>query len=784
MLPSTPRTASADTLFRRRRVSARAVLLSVVLAVAGAVHATDDGPRWALPAGAEAARLDDALARVAAALLDEAARPGETPLSAAQSGQLQIVAGRHAQAAASVRALIADLLARGEPGRAQRWVPYLLLAEARAAADAPGQFEAAYAHAFAAHFAQLDDLAALQTHYWLVGDPQLARSRLQAAADGLGGQDTVSREAALDLARQQAFVLAYEAATRYAPALVRADEDRRFLVDDAVLIPAGDGVVLSAHLARSRRAASPTPAAMLFTIYTDPENNRNQALFAAAYGYAGIVVDARGKRLGTGDIAPYEHEGEDAAAAIGWIARQPWNDGRVAMYGGSYSGFAAWAAAKHRPPALKAIAPYVAAIPGLGLPMENNIFLNANYAWPFYVANGRLLDSETYGQRERWSALARTWYGSGRAYRDIDRIDGTPNPWLQRWLRHPTYDAYWQSMVPYGEEFADIAIPVLSITGYYDDGQISALEYYRQHLAHRPGADHTLLIGPYDHFGAQAPAKAMQLRGYDLDPSAQFDTRALTFQWLDHVLRGAPRPALLADRVNYQLMGADRWGHAPSLDAAAGGHRTLHLSTARDGAYRRLAERAPRRGGTVVQTVDLADRSTQRNGYYPVRIVHDAFDAGDAAVFVTAPFAEAVDVVGAFSGTLKVRTNKRDFDFTVVLHELLDDGRTMQLAYYVGRASHVRDMTARTLLEPGRWTTLPFERTRMTARRLRPGSRLLVTLDVLKDAQHQVNHGTGRDVSDETVADAGPPLRVEWHTDSTIRIPMRAAGPDPGRAAD
>ena len=31
----------------------------------------------------------------------------------------------------------------------------------------------------------------------------------------------------------------------------------------------------------------------------------------------------------------------------------------------------------------------------------------------------------------------------------------------------------------------------------------------------------------------------MQLRGYDLDAVAQFDTPALTFQWLDHVLRGA-----------------------------------------------------------------------------------------------------------------------------------------------------------------------------------------------------------------------------------------------------
>jgi hypothetical protein len=36
-------------------------------------------------------------------------------------------------------------------------------------------------------------------------------------------------------------------------------------------------------------------------------------------------------------------------------------------------------------PALKTIVPYVAAIPGLGVPMENNVFINANYA------NGRFI---------------------------------------------------------------------------------------------------------------------------------------------------------------------------------------------------------------------------------------------------------------------------------------------------------------------------------------------------------------------------------------------------------
>ena len=48
-----------------------------------------------------------------------------------------------------------------------------------------------------------------------------------------------------------------------------------------------------------------------------------------------------------------------------------------------------------------------------------------------------------------------------------------------------------------------------------------------------------------------------------------------------------------------------------------------------------------------------------------------------------------MDLVGGFSGDLKVRINKRDFDFTVTLYELMADGRRMQLSYcWAGPATY------------------------------------------------------------------------------------------------
>lgn len=747
----------------------RAGLLSLLLSLAPAAGA-QQSLHWPAPAGADARQLDGAIVALARQLLEGSEAHALTPV---QRSHLLLVAGRQAQASTAIATVMQSLREQGNESQAQRWTPYLLMAQAGSPAQ-PG-FDRTYAAAFAARFAALDDVSALKTHYWFTTNLPAAQAKLDATLAGHANSARLTREQALDVIRQAAFVETFRVAGRLAPDLIRADEDRRFEIDDAVHIPAMDGVVLSAHVARPRIAASPPPAAMLFTIYTDPARNRTQAALAAAHGYVGVVVDARGKRLGIGTAAPYETEGVDAAAAIDWISRQPWTDGRVVMYGGSYSGFAAWAAAKHAPPALKAIAPYVAAIPGLGLPMENNVFLSANYAWPFYVANNRLLDNDTYNQRERWNELTERWYASGRPYRQIDQVDGTPNPWLQRWLAHPDYDGYWQAMVPYGDDFTRIRIPVLSITGYYDDGQISALQYFREHYRYLPDADHRLLIGPYDHFGTQANVKAMELRGYRVDPVAQFDTDAITFQWFDHVLRGGRLPSLLADRVNYQLMGADRWEHAPSLEAAGGGLRTFHLSNARAETGYRLTGSSSRRGGVLSQTVDFADRSGNRHSYYPWPILRAGSPDDGGLSFVSEPFDQPMDMVGPFSGDLKIRINKRDVDLSVTLYEVQRDGKVMQLSYYVGRASYAADMTTRHLLIPGQWTHIPLQRTRMTGRRLAEGSRLLVVVDVLKDAEHQVNHGTGKDVSDESVADAGVPLRIEWSDESVLRIPLRAA---------
>ncbi|MEA2600655.1 MAG: uncharacterized protein QOF89_1647 [Acidobacteriota bacterium] len=52
-------------------------------------------------------------------------------------------------------------------------------------------------------------------------------------------------------------------------------------------------------------------------------------------------------------------------------------------------------------------------------------------------------------------------------------------------------------------------------------------------------------------------------------------------------------------------------------------------------------------------------------------------------------------------------------------------------------------------------------------------SRLVVVLSILKSPGAQINYGTGKDVSDETIADGKEPLNIKWFGDSFIEVPVR-----------
>ncbi|MGH9625467.1 MAG: CocE/NonD family hydrolase, partial [Bryobacteraceae bacterium] len=279
------------------------------------------------------------------------------------------------------------------------------------------------------------------------------------------------------------------------------------------------------------------------------------------------------------------------------------------------------------------------------------------------------------------------WYQSGAPYRTLDRMAGRPNRIFQQWLDHPAYDAYWRSLVPAPEQYADLKIPVLVTDGYYDGSNIGSMQYVRQYFRFNKHPDLYLVIGPYDHYGAQRSPEPV-LQGYPIDAVAKINLRKLTYAWLAYVLKGAKKPAILKNRINYEVMGANAWRHVSSLHAMHDDTLKFYLSPTGNGKNYLLDSRPPARAGHLTETVNFRDRATQNNYYTPSIVSnHLGSSASHSLVFVSQPFEHAFSIDGSFAGRLVASINKKDMDFYVAIYELMPDGKYFYLAHDLGRAS-------------------------------------------------------------------------------------------------
>ena len=128
-----------------------------------------------------------------------------------------------------------------------------------------------------------------------------------------------------------------------------------------VEIPMRDGTILRADITRPD-AAGAFPALLERTPYNKDGGSENAVgapQFFAQRGYAVIIQDVRGRFASDGEFYPFRDDGagvnRDGYDTVEWAAVQPWCDGRVGTFGGSYSGATQYRAALSRPPHLKAM---------------------------------------------------------------------------------------------------------------------------------------------------------------------------------------------------------------------------------------------------------------------------------------------------------------------------------------------------------------------------------------------------------------------------------------------
>lgn len=477
-------------------------------------------------------------------------------------------------------------------------------------------------------------------------------------------------------------------------------------------------------------------------------------------------MNTRGKRNSNDENDPFEHESQDIYEVIDWVSKQPWSNGKVGMIGGSYLGFSQWAAVKNLHPALKTIVPQVAVGIGIDYPAQNNIFMSYMLQWIQYVTNNKFTDEADFANAVKWDSINTKWYKSGKAFRSLDTISGKPSKIFQRWLDHPGYDQYWQKMVPYKEDFSKINIPILTTTGYYDDDQIGALYYFKKHHQYNKSANHYLVIGPYNHGGAQSFGFTY-LNGTPIDPVARISIDDLAFSWFDYILKDGKKPDILKDKINFQVMNTNTWKHVSDLDKMHTSTLKFYLQNRKNAAS---VFNKPNTPDFTTLTVDLKNRD-QKDIYYKIS-KKDSIKMTGSLAFESEVLDKDMIISGNLTGVFNVSINKKDFDTDTSLYQVQPDGKSFLLSTHIVRASYAKNNEERQLLKPGSMEQIPVDNSYFISKKIEKGSKLLLLVGVNKNPNWQINYGTGKDVSDETVQDAGEPLEIKWYNDSYVEIPV------------
>jgi hypothetical protein len=338
-------------------------------------------------------------------------------------------------------------------------------------------------------------------------------------------------------------------------------------------------------------------------------------------------------------------------------------------------------------------------------------------------------------------------------------------------MQHPSYDDFWKKMIPYKEEFAKIDIPVLTITGYYDDSQRGAMYYYNQHHAYAKNPNHYLLVGPYDHWTAQTKPDE-SLRNYKLNKAALINIEEdIIYQWFDYVLNGKEKPSILKDKVNCQVMDTDIWMHKPSLSAMTNDTLTFHLNAEKTKDF--YALQATPNSTKIQMSVDFKDRTSMNNtDYYPWPLEKDNINLKDGLLFKSEALNEDLIMNGSFLGNLEFIINKKDVDYSVTVYQLTPENKYFHLSYYIGRASFAKDREQRNLLVPNQKINISFDNSKLISKKLQKGSRIVIVVNVNKNNSAQLNYGTGKDVNVESIKDAKTPLKITFTGNSSISLPI------------
>jgi uncharacterized protein len=526
-------------------------------------------------------------------------------------------------------------------------------------------------------------------------------------------------------------------------------------------IPLRDGVQLSATVYTPHGQKAPAPCIFTLTPYIG-QSYHDRGIYFAAHGYPFLTVDVRGRGNSEGQYDPLLQEAHDGYDVVEWLAKQPYCNGKVSMWGGSYAGYDQWAAAKEFPPHLATIVPVAAPFAGVDFPMRGNIFASYDLQWLTFTS-GHTSQDKIFGDSAFWNSKFRAWFEAGTPFKDVDTVVGAPSAIFQRWVQHPQPDAFWDSYNPTAEQYARMSIPILTITGAYDGDQPGALTHYREYMKNASAegrARHFLIIGPWDHAATRTPRA--EIGGLKFAPASLVDLPQLHLEWYAWTMQGGPKPQFLQKAVAYYVMGAERWRYVDTLEGITSQSLPYYLDSSGNATDVLAAGALGQQAGTgkpdhyVYDPHDVsfaADESTADQEDLTDQHANYA-QRGKQLVYHSAPFDKDTEISGFFKLSAWIGIDQPDTDFSVTIAEIRSDGRSINLTSDVLRARYRESWREPKLVATRAAQRYDFDRFTFVSRQMAKGSRLRLTISPINSMFSEKNYNASNPVSEQSMKDA------------------------------
>jgi putative CocE/NonD family hydrolase len=359
---------------------------------------------------------------------------------------------------------------------------------------------------------------------------------------------------------------------------------------------------------------------------------------------------------------------------------------------------------------------------------------------------------------------------------------------FQEWVAHPVQDAYWDAYNPTAQQLASLTLPILTITGMYDDDQPGALTYYREYMKNASAegrARHWLVIGPWDHAGTRTPRD--EVGGVKFGPASLLDIPKLHLDWYRFAMQDGPKPEFLKKPVAYYVTGAETWRYADTLDTVTAEMRPMYLASTGGAATDVMASGALK--------ADKASGNPDHYLYDPNDVSVAALEAqippelqtdqqliyarsGHQLVYHTAPFEQDVELSGVFRFKAWIAINQPDTDFMVHVYEIRQDGSSIPLSGDLMRARYREGEREGKLVKTHDPLLYDFNRFTFMSRLVKKGSRLRLVLSPAQSINMEKNYNSGGVVAEETSKDGRPVTVTLFHDSahpSALYLPVAAA---------